>query len=163
MARQAMTERDVVEQARDATEGLGWYITPEDIDADIDEWDDLDPDLLEQEMHRSAEIMAGEWQSPYGGLIHDYTMSMIQDDLMPAPMDHLTFDTYTEAVRNGYFPHKMNYTALRETLEELVDMRHGRHDLNSDDKLWHMHNECYTEARQTVERGIAEGLDPRDE
>lgn len=145
-----LTKSEAKELAKESVEyTLSDLINPSDIDENAALWEDIDPDTLNEELWRSVEVMQSERHMPYHGIAYDLAICLWRDNLPRAPMGDLVFETQEKAVREGYWPNKMDKWQCREILESY----------SSDYEYFH---EYLNEAWESVGAGIYEAMDPRD-
>ena len=150
MSIERVTRSEVRREAQNAAEPLDDLIRPSDVADDAETWDEVDDTMLAAELHQAVEIICSEGQYPYAALAHDLAMDMTRDTLLRVPMDDLVYDDRVEAVKNGYWPHKMNRTRVTELIEK------HRHQ----SELAAIWVDAHRDAWDVVSEGIYEGMKP---
>lgn len=148
---QEITPKDAERQAKSAVEyTLDELINPSDAMDGATEWSDIPDERIERECYDSANIMLGEQQQPFYGLVYDLAIQEWYRDMPRINMDHLNIDDKRKAVVSyDYWPMSMSKHEVHEILQEYTD---GRHDLIPTD-VW-----AY--AWERVENGMVEGMKP---
>lgn len=113
-----ITKFEARDKAFDEATELGNLIDPSDIDPDAENWEDIDPDKLNMEIGDIVSRIRSENQSPFHGIAYDLAITLWRDSLPRVPMRDLVFETPEVAVREGYWPNKMNKWTCREILED---------------------------------------------
>lgn len=134
--------KEAYSEAYETAYSLPELIGPSDIDDTADTWGDITDEQIESEIAECLDVVHTE--SQYEGLIRDLAVTLWRDSLPRVSMDHLVFDDKAEAVRNGYWPNRMNKWDCEEILFE--------RDIPSDVR---------DEAYEVVSAGVADKLDPR--
>lgn len=141
-----LTKSEARKLAKENATPLNELIRPSDVQEGADSWEEIDDETIEHECFESASIILSERQEPAHSIAHDLALTLWAKDLPRAPMEDLVFTTKEKAVREGYWPNKMDKWHLREILEEMYQ---------SEEYYWY-----YEEAREVVESGIVEGMKP---
>jgi len=146
------TAKEIRDKAADEATPINRLINANDINDEAESWDEVGTDELYDALIESAEVIQSERQSPFAWYAHDLTMELTRDALIRAPMGDLSFETHEEAVKAGYWPHKVNNVEIEEYIQEL--------NPDYDDTLHHIWTESKQEAWDTVTAGIIDGMQP---
>lgn len=125
---------------------LHHLIRAEDVRDDAESWAEIRDEDIEEEVNESLSVMRSEGQYYY--LQKPLAVRLKADDMMRIRMDDLVFDDRHEAVKNGYWPHKMTRQQVFSHLfEDDVTIESGYYD----------------DAWEVISQGIADKMNPRKE
>jgi hypothetical protein len=108
---------DVKEQVRKEEPSMNELISIEDVNQDVNSWENVDKDKLLDGIAMDA------WtygiNHPYGDTIRELAVKHFVDDMRRMPKDHSNpdkFETIADMAIEGYWP----YTTSREEITEIV-------------------------------------------
>lgn len=142
-----LTESQVESEAKHVATPISDLIGPKEVDSSATSWGEVDNDLLREEIHQCVDIVMSEANYAHpkiASLRDEYARVLWFQDLSRAPMEHLAFDTHSEAFSNGYWPNKADKWEAMEWLESQEEI-----------PTWYV-----TEATEVVSRGIHKGMEP---
>lgn len=142
-----LTETQVQEEAKHVATPISDLIGPKEVDSNATSWDEVDNELLRKEIHKSVDTILSEANYAHpkiASLIDEYARTLWFQDLSRAPMEHLAFDEYSEALSNGYWPYKADKWEVMEWIE-------------SQEEIPHYYR---TEAIEVVSIGVHKGMEP---
>jgi hypothetical protein len=145
-----LTYQEAEERAQEYATPISDLIGPEEVYQDADKWEDVPTDKLQTEISQSIDIIMGElsWHNSLKSVMYERAITCHKENMMRAPMEHLTFETKQEAVANGYWPYKMTHGEVMVSLQETYPTIE---DIPSED---------YQEAYQNVSSGLYKGMHP---
>lgn len=144
-----LTKQKAKKQAYKAVQyDLSDLINPSDVRGvsdDVTEWQNVDPDVIDREVHESISIMLSERQKPWDRIIRDLAYVLWRDSMPRISMDKLATDNKRMAVTSmDIWPNHVDKWTALEWLEASGEPP----------------NEFYDEARESLERGLYVGLHP---
>jgi len=114
------TLSDVKEQVRKDEYSMPELISIEDINQDVNSWDNVDKDKLSESVFAD---MCDAWtygiNHPYGDTIKELAVNRYVENMQRIPKDHLNpdrFKTIADMAIEGYWP----YTTSRDEITEIV-------------------------------------------
>lgn len=122
-------KRAVVEQVKYSLDDL---IPPSDVEDGAETWDDIDEETLRMEVGESLDHLVSEGALP---AIDDLAIVLWRESLPRVPMDDLVFSDRATAVREGYWPYKMNRTEVTELLWEFADEYEWFHEYQDEAEM----------------------------
>jgi hypothetical protein len=145
-----ITCQEAEERAQEYATPISDLIGPEEVYQDADKWEDVPNDKLRREVSQSIDIILGElsWHTPLKSVMYERAITCHKENMMRAPMKHLTFETKQEAVANGYWPYKMSHGEVMVNLQETYPT------------IEDIPGEDYQEAYECVSNGLYKGMHP---
>jgi len=119
------TLSEIKEQIKQEEPSMNELISIEDINQNVDSWDNVDKDKLADSMHMD---MSDAWtygiNHPYDDTIRELAVSRFVDDMQRVPMDDLNPDKFggiEDMAVNGYWPNSVSRDEITEIVYEWKD------------------------------------------
>ena len=145
-----ITKFEARDKACEDAMSLNELIDPSDVDPNAERWKDIDPDKLDMEIHESISVIRSENQNPFNWIAYDLAIGLWRDSMPRVSMGDMAFETEEKAVREGYWPNRMDKWEAREILESY----------SNEYEYFH---EFLDEAWEYVSEGIYQGMHPLKE
>lgn len=131
-----------------STHSLPQMIDPEDVDENADHWNDIDNRKLDDEIHECLDVRADN--SQIRSAQRDLAIHEWLDCMARVKMEHLTFESEEEALKEGYWPYHYSRLAAVAKLYDIVEDQDSKIPNTARNRAWNV-----------VIEGTRDKLDPR--